>query len=184
MNRYRKYQMDFDSKAIWFSGIGMGMPIFLLAVYYLFLQEIGQVPLGKQILYLWSPIVLSFAYLVLLRIVRWNAPGVFAIVGAAMCLLLMIQLFFTGNALRIVLGIVAYLAGGGLLILCAGGYLPGRMVASLPFLAVLVVRLLCFRNASGWLWLPEIASLSMIAGLMLLPVAFREGKPLKTEKNA
>ncbi len=179
MKRYHRYQMDFDSKASWFSGICMGLPIFLLAVYYLFMQEIDQLSIGKLILNLWIPVALSFGFLVLLRIVRWNAPGAFAIVGAAVCLLLIAQLFPTGNVLRIVAGTFCYIICGGLLILCAGGFLPGRMIASLAFLTVLLLRLLVFGRASGWAWLPEMSALSTIAGLMFLPVSFREGKTKK-----
>lgn len=176
MKRYHRYQMDFNCKSIWFSGICMGLPVFLLSVYYLFLQEIGQVPVGKQILYLWAPVALSFVYLILLRIIRWNSPGAFAILGAAVCLVLMIQLFPTGNVLRIILGLLGYLVGGGLLVLCAMGVLPGRLIVSLAFLVILVLRLLLFRTASGWGWLQEIAAVSTIAGLMFLPVAYKDGK--------
>lgn len=184
MKRYHRYQMDFNSKAIWLSGICMGLPVFLLAFFYLYLQQIDQVGLGKQILYLWAPIGLSIVYLTLMRIVRWNSPGAFAIVGAAFCLLLMIQLFPGGNVLRIVLGLLGYLIGGGLLIISAMGILPGRMIAPLAFLVILLVRVLCFRNVSGWAWLQEASALSMISGLMFLPIAFRDGKSQNSEKKA
>lgn len=174
MKQYHRYQMDFNCKAIWFSGICMGLPVFLLAFYYLYLQEIGLVPVGTQILYLWAPILLSFVYLVLMRVFRWNSAGAFAMLGAVVCLLLMIQLFPSGNVLRIILGVLGYLAGGGLLVLCALGVLPGRMIVSLVFLVILVLRFLLFRTANGWGWLPEIAQLCTITGLMFLPVAYKD----------
>ncbi len=174
MKRYHRYQMDFDGKAIWFCGICMGLPVFLLAVYYLLLQEINQVPVWTQAIHIWIPIALSLGFLVLLRLLRWNSAGAFAIVGAAICLLLMVQLLPTGNVLRIVLGVLGYLIGGGLLVLCAAGFLPGRLIVSLVFLAILLVRLLLFRNVTGWAWLREISALSTIAALMLLPVSYRE----------
>ncbi len=176
MKRYHRYCIDFDSKASWFSGICFGLPIFLLFVYYLFLQGFDRVSVGERILWLWLPVALSLVYLVLQRLVRWNSPGGFAILGAGICLVLMLQLFTSGNVLRILVGIGLYLIGGGLLILCAGGYLPGRMVVSLVFLAVLLLRVLIFSRVSGSAWLREIADLALIAGLMFLPVSFKDPK--------
>ncbi len=174
MKRYHRYQMNFDHRACWMCGICMGLPVFLLAVYYLFLQEINGIPVWTQLLNLWLPIALCLGYVAMLRILRWNAPGMFAIFGAVVCLLLMIQLFSTGNVLRIILGIIGYLIGGGLLILCAGGYLPGRMIVSLVFLLILLLRLVLFRNVSGTAWLREISALSLIAAQMFLPVCYRD----------
>ncbi len=174
MKRYHRYQIDYQGKAIWLSGICIALSVFLQAVYDLFLQGIGTVGVLAQIFNLWLPLILSMGYLVLLRIIKWNAPGTLALIGAAFCLLLMLQLFTCGAVLRIILGILGYLVGGALLIFCAGGFLPGRLVASLVFLVILVLRLLLFRSATGLDWIAEISDLSVIAGLMFLPISFHD----------
>ncbi len=174
MKRYHRYQMDFDHKACWMSGICMGLPVFMLSIYYLFFQEINAVPVFNQIVNLWLPIVLSLGYIAMLRVVRWNSVGMFAILGAAVCLMLILQLFLTANVLRIILGILGYLIAGGLLVLCAGGYLPGRMIVSLVFLLILLMRLLFFRNFAGWAWLQDISAMSYIAAFALLPVGYQD----------
>ncbi len=176
MKRYHRYEMDFNGKAAWLSGICMGLPVFLLSVYYLFCQDIGDVSVGIQLLHLWLPLGICLCWLVMLRILGWNSPGAFAMLGAALCLVLILQLFGSGNILRILLGLALYLAGGGLLILCAGGYLPGRLIASLVFLAIFLLRFLLFGRVVGYVWLHEISDLSIIAGLAFLPICFKEPK--------
>ncbi len=176
MKRYHRYEMDFGSKAARLSGICDGLPILLLSVYYFLIQDISTVSLWNQLLNLWLPLLLCLGWLVLLRIVKWNSPGSFAIIGGALCFVLMLQLFGSGNVLRIILGIALYLIGGGLLILCAGGYLPGRLIAALAFLLILVLRFLFFGKVSGFDWLREISCLSVLLGLVFLPISFRDPK--------
>lgn len=173
MKQYQQYRMNFDSKAMGLSGICMGVSIFTLAVYYLFALDYSLVPLGTKLFYFWLPVMLSLAYIVLYRLVRLNAPGVYAIIGAVFCLLLIIGLFKTTSLFRIILGILSYLICGAALILGTGGYLPGRLTATVCFAIVLTIRLLCFTlgKVKGIAWLPELADLSVITALMCLSVA-------------
>lgn len=178
MKQYHRYRMDFDGNAVVWSGVCMGVSIFALVAYYLGLEHGYSLSSGAKFLQLWLPLVLCTVYTLLLRIFRWNAPGLYAIFGCLFCVLLMIGLFSGGNVLRIVLGILGYLIGGAALIFAAGGYLPGRLPAAVCFAVILIVRLLCFDlgRISGWQWIPEISQLSMICGLMLLPIGMVQGK--------
>lgn len=177
MKQYYRYQMNFDGKAVWLSGVCMGIAIFALVVYYLFLGDITQISTGVKVMDLWLPVGLCAIYIALLRVIRWNAPGVYAILGAVFCLLLIIGLFSYGGV-RLILGVAGYILCGAVLILCTGGYIPGRLPAAVCFAAVLLVRLLSFDfgKITGSAWLPEIATLSMIAGLMFLPLGMIPGK--------
>lgn len=178
MKRYYRYRIDFDGKAVWLSGICMGIAVFLLAVCYLLVRELTEVGVVRQIFLLWLPVALCLTYIVLIRIVRWNAPGAFAILGAVMCAWLMITAIFAGGVGRIILAVLVYLLCGGVLILSAGGFLPGRLPATVCFAAVLAGRLLIFAlgKVSGIAWLEELAALCVIAGLMLLPLGFQKIK--------
>lgn len=173
MKQYQKYRMNFDGKAVYFSGICLGVSVFLLAVYYLFALDFSMVPLGLKIFDFWLPAIASLGYIVLYRMVRLNAPGVYAIIGALFCLLLIIGLFSTGNVLRIILGVLAYLICGAALILGTGGYLPGRLPVTCCFAVVLIARLLLFDFGcvKGIVWLPELADLCVIGAMMFLTIA-------------
>lgn len=177
MKQYHRYKIDFDSEAVVWSGVCMGVSIFALVAYYLGLERGAMLGAGAKLIHLWLPLVLCTVYTLLLRIFRWNAPGLYAVFGCLFCLLLMISLFSCGNVLRIVLGVIGYLLCGALLVFAAGGYLPGRLPASVGFGVILAVRLLCFDlgKISGLDWIPEIAQLCMIAGLMLLPIGMIPG---------
>lgn len=178
MKQYHRYQMNFEGKAFWLSCIFMGIPILLLSVYFLFLKDISEITGGVKFLYLWAPLLLCCVYLLLLWVIHWNAPGVYAILGALFSILLIAQLFANGDLLRSILGMVGYLVCGGLLILSAGGWLPGRLPAALCYGFMLLMRLLCygFGRVSGSQWLVEVSILSILAGLMFLPIAMIPGK--------
>jgi hypothetical protein len=178
MKQYNRYQMNFSGKMLSGSGICMGLSIFLLAVYYLFVVDLSQIPNMQQALFFWIPIGLCVIYIVLLALIRWNAPGLFAIVGCLFCIVFIANVIAVGNVLRIVLAILGYILCGGVLVLTAGGFLPGKLAAAVCFLLVAVVRLLCFAlgKISGIQWLPEIAMQCILLALMLLPLGYIPGR--------
>ena len=123
------------------------------------------------------PMLLCVAALVVLKFVRLNAPGVVGIIGAAMCLCLMIGTFFSGSALRVVLALVLYLAAGGLLIMTVGGLVPTRQFSVLAFGLIRLGRLLFFRPSFGLLPIVlELSELSMLVAVMILPATMIPGK--------
>ena len=177
MKQYHRYQMNFDGKALWFSGICMGVSIFLAALYYLFLQDVAQVSMGLLMLDLWVPVFLAILYIFLHRMVRLNAPGVYAILGAAMCFVLICQNFGDGSIVRGILGVLGYGGCAAVLIFAAGGWLPGRLPASLCFAVVLLIRILTGGNRmEGTAALLELSKLFYIGGLVLMPIAMIPGE--------
>lgn len=183
MKQYHRYRMDFDSNWLRWSASCVGASIFLLAVYHLGFQYLDAP--GSIIWDLWLPFGLGMVYIVLLQGIRLNAPGLYAILGVFMCLFLMICVFATGDVLRIILAVIAYPVCGAALILCAGGFLPGRLPASVCFGVVLAVRLLCydFGHITGAAWLTELAHLGFIASLFCLPIGMIPGKSVCNEEN-
>ena len=176
MKQYLRYRMDFESKWLRWSAACVGAAMFLRAFYYLGLQYLTAP--GSLFWSLWLPLGLGLVYTVLLRGIRLNAPGVYAILGALICIYLLIGVFGTGNVLRIILAVVAYGISGAALILCTGGYLPGRLPAAVCFAVVLAVRIFFFDlgRVSGTAWLTELADLGFIAALLCLPMGMAPGK--------
>lgn len=179
--QYHRCRMDFTVKAAGFSGLFTGAYLFLLCVYFFFLRELSSIKAGEAVFGLILPMLLCIAYITLFRFVKWNAPGLFAIIGAAFCLILMIGALSSGNILHGVLGVVWYILCGLVLIAAAGGYLPGTKPASVMFGIGLAVRVLLFdlslRGITNWVL--ELAYLMLIAALICLPSCIVPAKPRK-----
>ena len=181
LKQYHRCRMDFTVKAAGFAGLFMGAYLFLLCVYFFFLRDLASVTAGETVFGLILPMLLCIVYIVLLRFVKLNAPGLFAIIGAAFCLVLMIHAFSSGNLLRGVLGGIWYILCGLVLILSAGGYLPGTLPAStmlgIGFLLRVVLFDLRLRGITAWIY--ELAFLMLIAALTCLPLCIVPAKPRK-----
>ena len=110
--------------------------------------------------------------MVFLICLRRNAPGLYGMIGAALCLSVLIASFTTGSPVRIILAIVWYALTALILIGTVGGYLPGRMLAGLMFAIAALVRLLFYDFGHLGLisWVRELGVLSMLASLGCLPM--------------
>lgn len=171
MKQYHRYKMDFSCRSIWLSAICMGAALFLLVLHYLAFRYFTDTPMVELTVFLWVPAFLILAYVILLRIVRLNAPGIYAIIGALVCILLLVWECMGGNMVHILLFGALYIISAGILILCCGGYLPGRLPASVAFAIVLLLRLI-FTDFDA----VSIARLGILASLMLLPMAMIPGR--------
>ena len=156
----------------------MGLSFFLRVVYYFGLTNILTYDAGAIILNIIMPLLLCAGYIVLLRAVKLNAPGIFAILGAAFCLMILIWNFSTGDVLRILLSVVFYLLSGLVLLATAGGYIPGRLPSSAIFMVLLLSRFLFYRPSGsqiGQLVL-ELSVLCIPASLFCLTRSMKEVK--------
>ena len=176
MKQYHQYQMDFEGKGTGFSALCMGISVFLSALYYLGFSNMADVGVWELIVCLWLPVVLGIGYLVLLRILKWNAPGIYAMIGAGMCLLLILQSFCSGSAGRVVIGIPVYLVCGVVLMIVVGGFFPAKLPASLMFGIAIGVRVVFFDlgGLTVMEWMAEGAALACLASLLFLPMGLKE----------
>ncbi|MBE6986047.1 MAG: hypothetical protein E7433_01290 [Ruminococcaceae bacterium] len=147
-------------------------------MYYFGLTNIFTYNTGTIIMQIILPLSLCAGYIVLLRAVKLNAPGIFAILGAAFCLMVMIWNFSTGDILRILLSVVFYLLSGLVLLATAGGYLPGRLLSSGLFLALLVFRYLMYAPSFRHIgqFILELSVLCIPASLFCLTRCMKEVK--------
>ena len=171
MKQYHRYKMDFSAKSIWFSTICMGASLFLLVLHYLAFRYFTDTPMWELTVFLWIPAFLGIGYVILLRIVRLNAPGVYAILGVLICMLMLVWECLGGNTMHMVLFGILYILSGVVLILASGGFIPGRLPAFIVFAIVFVLRLV-FTDFDA----VSIARLGILASLMLLPLAMIPGR--------
>lgn len=182
LKQYHRYSMDFTCKAANVSAICMGASLFSLCIYFFLLRTIATIGAAEAILSLALPIVLVVAYICLLRFAKMNAPGMFAILGAAFCIILIFGTFTSGNMLRVLLGCIWYVLCAVVLISTAGGYIPGTLLAAIMFAIGLIVRILFFslrlRDISKCVY--ELSSLCLLLALVCLPLCFKPGKSRKS----
>lgn len=88
----------------------MGLAFYLQIVYCFSFTRLEQMGFGKMLLMLILPALLTLAFVVLMRGIRFNNPTVYGIMGMAYCLILMLQSFTSGSVLRIVLACIVYIA--------------------------------------------------------------------------
>ncbi len=178
MKHYDRYQMNFDSRSMKASMASMGIGVFFLFVYFFGWRALWQTTAADWIFSFGLPVAVGVAYIILGRFHRRNAPGMFALLGAVLCLCLMISSLSSGSVVRIILSLVWYALCAWLLMLAAGGNLPGKLPVSMFFGTALTVRLVFFdlMNLRSVNWIREIAVIAMLLALTLLPVAFQSTK--------
>lgn len=178
MKQYHRYRMDFTGKWVQAGACFMGLSVFTLAVYYFGICNLSDLGIAQLVLGLWVPLILGAVYILLLRFIHWDAPGIYAIAGVVFCLLYVVGLFSGGGILRIILGLVGYGFGAVILVAVVGGYLPDKLIGTVYFLILILVRVLCFDvgKLSAMEWITECSTLCSMAALMCLPMSLRSGK--------
>ncbi len=167
-----RYQMNFDSNSHFAVAVLMGAAFFLRIAYYLGFSRPNEAGLWLVLTGLILPVLVEAAFMVLLRGVRLNAPGVYGILGMVYCGLLLLQTFQYADVVRTVLGILAYVICGGLLLGTVGGMLSKEIVVTATFLTI-VVRFFVF-DLGKYIFslrlvafMPEAASLCGLLALAL-----------------
>lgn len=164
LKQYTRYQINFSSQWTATASALMGLSFFLRIVYYFGLVSMRDVSVIELITSVIIGILLCGGFVVCLRCIHLNAPGLYGLIGAAQCLMLVVLSFTTGSPLRIVLAILWYTISALVLLATVGGYLPGRLLAGLVFIIPAIVRLFFFDLGQIGLiqWVNELAVLSLL----------------------
>lgn len=170
-----RYRIDFSSKSAVISGTLMGVAIFLQVFYFTLVKPVPECNAAELTLNLWFPLVLQMAWIVMLRGINLRSCGVFGIVGAVICLLLITQSFFLGNVLLTLLSIVLYLIAAGALLAVTGGFLPYRSLAALTMVLPGFVALLGFVGDLSADNLLRLATACTTLALACFPGALQKG---------
>lgn len=176
MKQYRRYRMDFSGEWLRRSAMCMGFSVFVQAVYYLGICNLQDLGFGTLLIGLWLPMLLGVGYVVLLRGLKWNAPGVYGLLCAAFCVVYILGALLTGNVLRIILAIIGYLLCAAVYLIVVGGYFPSWLPAVLVFVAAMVLRVILFDlgRLSVSDWIAEAGTLSSMAAFALLPLGLKK----------
>jgi hypothetical protein len=149
----------------------MGLSFFLRVAYYFGFTRLEQTGGFELAMLMIVPMVLEIGFMVMIRGLKLNLPGIYGIMGAVFCAILIVQSFCVGGVLRIVLSFIGYLACGAALVGVGWGLLSkslGVCVLGLTF----VVRLLAF-DLKYLLKLRLIVFMREAAGLcVILALAF------------
>ncbi len=176
MKRYHRYQMDFSSRWLRFFSGCMALSFFARTVYYFGLTNMADCNVLEILFSMLLPAAASAACLVMLEFQKKNAPGMYGLLGTALCLGLLIGCVLSGSGLRILLGLVWYLTAALVLLACVGGFLPGKLPVLVIFSAATVFRLLFFPPQGLAPWVLELSQLSAMAALAALPYGLKEGR--------
>ena len=176
--RIKRYRMDFDGKGVSAAGIFLGTALFLRIVYYFGFGRIFDSGLWEMLVWLILPGILEVTTIALLRAIRFNAPGVYGILGALECLLLIVMCFGYGEVLRTVLGVLAYAVCGSLIFTCSAGWLS-KEIATLMLAVTAFVRIVFFdfpgimRDFLSVEMLLQLTSLCVVLGLLSLTLGIK-----------
>lgn len=171
LKRYAHYQMNFSAKSVTASCAFMGLSLFLRMLHYLGFYSLSSFGFGTILFSIVLPAAASIAYIVLLRCLRWNAPGIYGMLGCVFCLLALIDGLTSGNFLRIVLSIPWYPAAALILLAMVSGYVPGKFLPCLLFLIPIAFRLMVLALGGAGLlqWTAASCELCALASLACVP---------------
>ena len=175
LKQYCRYLVDFQSKWIEACSGLMGLAFFACLAYYFAIVSLRDVKVVELIFALALGILFSGGYVVCLSCVRLNAPGLYAIIGVAQCLCILILNISGGGILQIILSVLWYVFASLVLIATAGGYLPGRILACVVFILPAAARILFFDLWTIHLlgWVKEIMILATLSGNACLAMGLR-----------
>ena len=176
MNKYNfRYRMNFTSSWLTAYCTLCGAAVFSRCLYFFMFANLAAIGVGQIIFDIILPLLLLCGLIVIVKVIRMDAPGILAILGCVMCLLLIINGFDTRNVLRLVFSLLGYAGGGALLLLTVAGFLPKRRYNLVLFVVLTGLRFLLLRPAGGVLqMLPEISDLCMLLSLGVLPMGMRK----------
>ena len=163
----KRYKMDMDGKNLRGCLACLGLAFFLRVLYYFGCVRIENVGIWQLLSWLILPMLLEGALIVLLRVLRLDAPGIYAILGAVMGLILVFQSFGYGSVLRTILAILAYIGCSVLLLGVAGGFLS-KQIAVAGYLVTALVRFFGFEMVQFVFKLRIIAFVKEVTGLLAL----------------
>lgn len=173
MKKIARYQIESESSWITLSALLMGVAFFIQAMFYLAFGNYKDLSGFHNAMFLIIPMGLEFVWFVLLKGIRLNHCGVYAILSVLVCVLLAVQNFMAGSVAQMILGAISYLLVSGLVLMVIGGYFPYKLFAVAAFGAIAVFRFVVFdvsRFITPGEWqglITEIPALCMILSVML-----------------
>lgn len=178
MKPFYRYQVDFKGKWTRWSLLSMAVSFFFFMVYTFGVSNLAEVGFFKAVFVMLLPTVLTAGYIVLLKIKELNAPGIYGLIGAGICLCALIGTFFSGSVVRMILGIIWYPVCAISLLACVGGYLPSVVPAASVFGITVFVRFFFLLASGAGLdgLVGDLAALFSFGAFICLPFGLKQGR--------
>lgn len=175
MIRLVNFKLNPNGKWATLSGVLLGIAFFVQAADHLLLHELREVSIWRLLVMMALPMLLEGAWCMSLRAFRIDRAEVYGILGAAFCLILLLQSFFWHGIFQIVLFIILLLAAGAAMVLITWGFFAHRALGALIFLllsALRVLLVLLHRLGAAHDWLGLLTDLPSICMLLAMTVFF------------
>ena len=162
------------------AGFLAGCAFFLRIVYYFGFMNVTQIGFWEILSGMILPMALWIAFMVLMRGMRLNAPGMYALLLCGFCLLTILESFGSGMVAHIILSILCYPLLGALILATTGGYLDNKNYLAAASMAILVLRFLIFDlrtyilNFSLISFIPEASTLCGIGVVFCLAMSLKK----------
>ena len=186
LKQYFQYRIQFEGKWATAAGIFAGLSFFLRCIYYFVITDLSSCSVAGLVFLCIIPLLISAGFLVLLKCLRYNAPGIFGILGAVLCMVIIIGSFTSGDILTVVFSIIWYLVAGALFLGTAAGYLPDKVFSVITLLIAVFIRLMgsfaALQGAASGLsgilqtagnLLPDISTTAMLLSLLCFLVCLQ-----------
>ena len=142
LKRMVRYRADISGKWADLSAALMGAAFFLHACFYFGVRDLSACSVGELLFGLILPLLGAATWIVLLRLMPECNVTVFAFCGAAVCLIMALQGFYTDSLVIAVLALVWYLIMAVTMIFVCYGYLPYRVLLAFVVLLPAALRVL------------------------------------------
>ena len=145
LKTYARHQMNFKSAWVQPTAILMGLSFYLRVFHYFGFTYLSQWTFWDIVFQIIFPLGICGAFVVFFGAMKRNAPGLYGLLGAGLCLLTAVWNLFGAGWLRCLLAFLFYPIVGVALLGVSGGYLPWKRLPTVLLGAAAVIRVLLIR---------------------------------------
>lgn len=128
LKRTVNYTVDPAGKWAGLSAVLMGLGFFSQAIYYLTVHNLTGCSTGEIVCCFVLPLLVSLLWMLLIRTMPLRQPMIYGGLATVICLVLIMQAFFGGSTLQIVLSTLWYLLAAAVIVFVSFGFLPYRIL--------------------------------------------------------
>ena len=139
-----EYKLKKESKWLTASAVCMGLAFFLQAFDFIGLRLMQGIAILDLILYMLLPMCAEAVWCVYVRTTRQYSAKIGGVMGAVLCLVVLVQTVFCGNIFLLLIGIASCLLAAATLVLVTWGLIAHRHLGFLVLAAISAVRILLF----------------------------------------
>lgn len=188
MKKDTYYTLRRQSRWVTWSGVLMGIPFLIQAVYYLIFQPVDQVHMAELVIFMIAPMVIELFWCLLLHIFPMKNTTTLGVAACLIFLMLLTYSLFYQQIGRTILATIIYLTVSQLIMLILCGRFPYKLFGSAALIAVLCIRILFFtlpvyiRTAQWEIFLTrELPGICMLGAMLCVFAAIEPHKKEMTE---